>query len=129
MAEVNVMPLNIYDQLNLKLQGKLQLRPCSDVKVVGYSKQSVKIVGKVSVTCTYANVIKKCIFFITNLNDTKILLGLNFCRAFNLVKIKCDDQCVCKKITIDIINEFPKGFDIPSQRTRQPLPPVDVELN
>ena len=30
-AEVNVMPLNVYDQLNLKLQGKLDLRPCNDM--------------------------------------------------------------------------------------------------
>ena len=37
-AEVNVMPLNVYGQVNLKLQGKVDLRPCNDVKVVGYSK-------------------------------------------------------------------------------------------
>ena len=52
------MPLNVYDQLNLKLQDKLDLRPCNDAKVVRYSKQSVKIIGKVSVTCTHANTIK-----------------------------------------------------------------------
>ena len=52
------MPLNVYDQLNLKLKGKLDLQPCNDVKVVGYSKQSVKIIGKVSITCTHANTIK-----------------------------------------------------------------------
>ena len=92
------MPLNVYDQLNLKLQGKLQLRHCGDVKVIGYSKQSVKIVGKISVTCTHANVIKKCIFYMTDLTDTKVILGLNFCRAFNLVMVNCDEHCVCKKI-------------------------------
>ena len=37
-AEINVMPLNIYNQLNLRLKGKLQLKPCNDVKVIGYSK-------------------------------------------------------------------------------------------
>ena len=80
-AEINTMPLNVYDQLNLKLQGKLQLRPCGDVKVIGYSKQSVKIVGKISVTWTHANVIKKCIFYITDIMDTKVILGLDFCRS------------------------------------------------
>ena len=85
--EINVMPLNIYDQLNLKLKGKLQLKPCNDVKVNGYSKQSVSIVGKVSVSCTHTSTTKCCIFYITNLNDTKILLGLNFCKSFDLVKI------------------------------------------
>ena len=49
-AEVTAMPLNVYDQLNQKLKGNLELKPCGDVKVVGYSKQSVKIIGKISVT-------------------------------------------------------------------------------
>ena len=61
-AEINVMPLNVYDQLNQKLKGNLELKPCGDIKVIGYSKQSVNIVGKISVTCTHANVIKKCNF-------------------------------------------------------------------
>ena len=134
-AEINVMPLNIYDQLNIKLRGKLQLKPCNDVKVIGYSKQSVSIVGKVSVSCTHVSTTKCCIFYITDLNDTKILLGLNFCKSFDLVKIQCDDQCVCKKVAVDILNEaisnnneFPRGLDIPSQEqnTRQQLIPVDV---
>ena len=30
-AEINAIPLNEYDQLNLKLQGKLPLRPCGDI--------------------------------------------------------------------------------------------------
>ena len=81
-AKINAMPLNVYDQLNMKLKGKLQLKPCSDVKVVGYSKQLVKIVGRVAVTCTHANVIKRYLFYVTDITDTKVFLGLNFCRAF-----------------------------------------------
>ena len=77
-AEINTMPLNIYDQLNLKLHGKLQLKPCNDVKVVGYSKQSVSIVGRIAMTCTHVNVIKKCFFYVTDITDTKVILGLNF---------------------------------------------------
>ena len=78
-AEVNAMPLNVYDQLNQKLKGNLELKPCGDVKVVGYSKQSVKIIGKISVTCTHATTIKKCNFFVTDIIDTKVILGLQFC--------------------------------------------------
>ena len=129
-AEINVMPLNIYDQLNLKLKGKLQLKPCNDVKVIGYSKQSVSNVGKVTVTCTHAT--KQAIFYVTDLNDTKILLGLSFCKLFDLVKIQCDEHCVCKKVVVDILNEaihneFPRGLDVPSQeQTRQQFLPVDI---
>ena len=53
-AELSAMPLNIYDQLNLKLK----LNPCNDVRVIGYSKHSVKIVGKVVVTCSHADTTK-----------------------------------------------------------------------
>ena len=129
-AEINTMPLNVYDQLNLKLQGKLQLRPCGVVKVYGYSKQSVNIVEKISVTCTHTNVIKNCIFYVTDIVDTKVILGLNFCRTFNLVTVNCDDQCICKQITVDIINsEFPKGLEVPNQQKNPAKPhPVDTNL-
>ena len=60
-AEVNAMPLNVYDQLNQKLDGKLELKSCNNIKVIGYSKQSMNIVGKISVT-NHTNVIKKCNF-------------------------------------------------------------------
>ena len=125
------MPLNIYDQLNLKLKGKLQLKPCNDIKVIGYSKQFISIVGKVTVTCTHANTMKLAICYITDLNDTKILLGLNFYKSFDLVKIQCDEHCICKKVAVDILNEtisnneFPRGLDVPSQKeTRQMIPVI-----
>ena len=130
-AEINAMPLNLYDQLNQKLHGNLELKPCGDVKVVGYSKQMVNIIGKISVTCTHANVIKKANFCVTDIVDTKVILRLQFCRAFNLVQIKCDATCVCKQITVDIINsEFPRGLGPgdPHSTNLPKLPPVDVNL-
>ena len=73
-AEIYVMPLNIFDRLNSKLNGELKLCPCNDIQVIGYSKQSVEIVGKVTVNCTHLNTTKRCVFYITNLTDSKILL-------------------------------------------------------
>ena len=71
-------------------------------------------------------------FYITDLTDSKILLGLAFCKAFSLVKILCDDDCVCKKMMVDILNEFPTGLDIPKQKQMDPhqvyLPPVDINI-
>ena len=130
-AEVNAMLLNVYGQLNKKLDGKLELKSCNNIKVIGYSKQSMNIVGKISITCTHANIIKKCNFFVTDIIDTKVILGLQFCRAFNLVKINCDDNCVWKHITVDITNsEFPRGLDPGNTHsTNLPKPPpVDVNL-
>ena len=109
-AEQSVMPLNIFDQLNLKLKGELKLNTCNDVRVIGYSKQSVKIMGKVTVTCSHADTTKRCIFYVADLNDTKVLLVLTFCKAFNLVKIQCDDDCICKKVSVDVLNKFSVGW-------------------
>ena len=114
-AEISVMPLNIFDQLNSKLKGELKLNLCNDIKVIGYSKQSVKIVGKVTVTCSHAGTTKRCIFYVTDLTGTKVLLGLTFCRGFNLVKVLCDKDCVCKKMMVNVLNEFPTGLDVPKQ--------------
>ena len=75
-AEINAMPLNVYDQLNQKLNNSVVLKPCGDVKVIGYSKQSVKIVSRVSVTSTHATTIKKVNFYVTDIVDTKVILGL-----------------------------------------------------
>ena len=126
-AEICVMPLNIFNHLNSKLNGELKPCPCNDIQVIGYSKQSVEIVGKVAVICMHTNTTKRCVFYITNLTDSKILLGLTFCKVFDLVKIICDDDCTCKKATVDVLNKFPAGLDIPKQKQNQVcLPPVDV---
>ena len=123
------MPLNIFDRLNSKLNGGLKLCPTNDVQVVGYSKQMVEIVGKITVNCTHLNTTKRCVFYVTNLTDSKILLGLTFCKVFNLVKIICYDNCSCKKVAVDILNEFPAGLDVPKPKQKQDqvrLPPIDI---
>ena len=126
-AEISVMPLNIFDQLNAKLKGELKLNPSNDVRVIGYSKPSVKIVGKMTVTCSHVNTTKQCTFYVTDLINSKVLLGLPFCRAFNLVKVLCDDDCVCKKMDVDVLNEFPVGLDVLKMNSSQVyIPPVDV---
>ena len=117
-AEISVMPLNIFDQLNSKLKGELKLCPCNDIQVIRYSKQSVKIVGKVTVTCLHADTTKRCVFYVTDLTDSKILLSLTFCKVFNLVKILYDDDCVCKKMMVDVLNEFPTGLDMSINQSR-----------
>ena len=60
-VEISVMPLNIFDQLHTKLNGEFKLCPCNDVQIIGYSKQLVEIVGKVTVNCSHANTTKHCV--------------------------------------------------------------------
>ena len=113
------------------LKGNLELKPCGDVKVIGYSKQSVSIVGRISVACTHATTIKKCNFYVTDIVDTKVILSLQFCRAFNLVQINCNEHCNCKKVAVDVINsEFPRGLNPgnPHSTNLPKPPPVNMNL-
>ena len=45
------------------------------------------------------------------------------------MKVICDDNCACKQVTIDAINDFPKRLDVPNTSiTPKVLPRVDVNL-
>ena len=51
-----------------------------------------------SSTTTECNVL----FFITDVNDTKVILGSKACQEFKLVRILCDDRCQCKTMRFEI---------------------------
>ena len=69
------------------------------------------------------------LFFITNVDDTKVILGAKTCQELGLVKIICDDNCQCKSMEIMSINqEFPVGLSVPNVKPRIILPPVDLNM-
>ena len=57
-AELNAMPLNVYDELKPKCQ--LEIRPCADINIISYNKQSIECVGKVIVQCKHRGHDQKC---------------------------------------------------------------------
>ena len=70
---------------------------------------------------------KKATFYVTKLNDDKVILGLCLCIDIQLLSIHCDDKCRCKSYVLDetkkIGSEFLIGVDL--QQTQQNvLPPV-----
>ena len=69
-AELNAMPLNIYDELKQKCH--LEIRPCGDVNIIGYNKQSIECVGKaVTVHCQHKDIVKSVNFYVMSVNDNK----------------------------------------------------------
>ena len=81
-----------------------------------------------TVTCSHADTTKQCTFYVTDLTDTKILLVFTVCRVFNLGKVLCDDDCICRKMVVDVLNEFPVELDIPKKMDPDQvhLPPIDI---
>ena len=108
---------------------KLPLYPKSDVKLVGYSNRNTEYIGTTVVDVAHLTQTKKATFYVTKLNDNKVILGLHLCIDLQLLSIHCDDKCQSKSHVLHetkkIGNEFPIGVDM--QQTQQDvLPPVPI---
>ena len=110
---------------------KLPLYPKSDVKLVGYGNRNIEYIGTTVVDVAHLTQTKKATFYITKLNDNKVILGLCLCIDFQLLSIYCDDKCQCKSHVLHetkkIGSEFPIGVDL--QQTQQDaLPPISTKF-
>ena len=109
-AEVNVTSKCIFDKLSISstTRNSVLLNKTRTVKISGYSENLIEYIGTCVFKVSHNNQHKDVLFFITNVNDEKIILGTKSCQEFNLVKIVCDDKCSCKTPDIMSINqEFP----------------------
>ena len=90
-------------------------------------KQSIECVEKVTVQCKYIDVTRNVNFYVTSIADSKVILGLSFCKTFGLVSVNCDKKCQCKQISLDITNnEFPQELSVPDSIKQTKLSPVDI---
>ena len=108
---------------------KLPLFSKSDVKLVGYGNRNIEYIGTTVLNVTHLAQTKKATFYVTKLNDDKVILGLHLCVDLQLLSIHCDDKCWCKSQMLHeakkIGSEFPVGVDL--QQTQQDvLPPVPI---
>ena len=108
---------------------KLPLYPKSDVKLVGYGSRNIEYTGITVVDVTHLTQTKKATFYVTKLNDNKVIPGLCLCIDLQLLSVHCNNKCRCKSQllheTKKIGNEFPIRVDL--QQTQQDiLPPVPI---
>ena len=54
---------------------KLPLYPKSDVKLVGYGNRNIEYIGTTVLNVAHLNQTKKVMFYVTKLNDDKVILG------------------------------------------------------
>ena len=108
-AEVNIMSKCIFDKLrNSTTRNSVLLNKTRPVKISRYSKNLIEYIGTCVFKVTHNDLHKDVLFFITNVQDEKIILGAKSCQEFNLVEIICDDKCSCKTLDVMSINqEFP----------------------
>ena len=124
-AQINMMTESLFKHIGRI--NKLPLYPKSDVKLVDYGNRNIEYIGTTVVDVTHLTQTKKATFYVTKLNDDKVILGLRLCIDLELLSVHCDDKCWCKSHVLHetkkIGNEFPIGVDL--QQTQQDiLPPI-----
>ena len=87
--------------------------PTTDVKLVGYSNKNIEYTGTTVLEIVHVNQTRKAMFYVTKLNDDKVILGLQLYIDLQLLSIHCDDECQCKAHAIhETKSEFPIGVDV-----------------
>ena len=90
-----------FDRLsNGTTRNSVLLNKTKMVKISGYGENSIEYIGTFVFKVSHNNHHRDVLFFITSVNDTKVILDAKTCQEFNLVKIICDDKCPCKTAEI-----------------------------
>ena len=128
-AQINVMIESLFKCIGKT--NKLPLFLKSDVKLVGYGIRNIEYIGTTILDIAHLTQTKKATFYVTKLNDDKVILGLCLCIDLQLLSILCNDKCQCKSQILHeakkIGSEFPIGVHLQQEHTQQDvLPPVPI---
>ena len=127
-AQINMMTESLFKRI-AKIN-KLLLYPKSDVKLVGYGNRNIECIGTTVVDITHLTQTKMATFYVSKLNDDKVILGLCLCIDLQLLSVHCDDKCWCKSQILHETkkngSEFPIGVDLQQAHTQDVLPPVPI---
>ena len=101
------------------------------MKLVGYGIRNIEYIGTTVVNVAHLKQTKKVTFYVTKLNDNKVILGLHLCIDLLLLSVHCDNKCWCKSHVLHetkkIDNEFPVGVDLKhTQHDQDVLRPVPI---
>ena len=98
-AQINVLSKTVFQTLQ-KNDGKLPLFPKTCVKLVGYGNKTINYLGTTKIKCNHNGTEIDAILCITDVPDTKIILGLQLCIDLGLIVIRYDNECRCKNVQV-----------------------------
>ena len=88
--------------------------------------------GTTKIKCNHNGTEIDTTFYVTDVPDTKIILGLRLCIDLGLIVIRCDDKCRCKNVQVAetssstlIVNT--QGSD--DQSSMLPPVPLDTKID
>ena len=105
-AEVDVMPLRVFKQLNNRCKEQLRLNP-TNMKLLGYGGSEIMVLGKCNTKCKAKDKEIVTDFYVVE-TDSRTVLGFQSCKALNLIKVMCSVEEELDKskdrITDDALN-------------------------
>ena len=126
-VQINLMTESLFKRL--VKTNKLPLFLKSDVKLVGYGNRNIEYISTTVLDVAHLSQSKWATFYVTKLNDDKVILGLHLCVDLQLFSVHCDDKCQCKSQLLHeakkVASEFPIGVDLQQEHTPI-LPPVPI---
>ena len=130
-AQIKVMTESLFKCIGKT--NKLPLFPKTDIKLVGYGNKNIEYIGTTVLDITHLSQNKKATFYVTKLNNHKVILGLCLCVDLQLLSIHCNDKCQYKSQLLHeakkVGNEFPIGVDLQQEYTHQlPLVPISTRF-
>ena len=90
-AQINMMTESLFKCI--WKTNKLPLFPKSDVKLVGYGNKNIEYIGTTVLDVAHLSQNKKATFYVTKLNNDKVILGLHLHVDLQLLSVHCDDKC------------------------------------
>ena len=72
------------------------LNKAKTTQITGYGKTPIGYFGTCVHIVKHNDVQRDVLFFITDVDDDKVILDAKACQQFKLVEILCDECCQCK---------------------------------
>ena len=131
-AQINVLSKTVFQTLQNRNDDKLPLYPKTCVKLVGYGNKTINYLGTTKIKCNQNGVEHDAVFYITDVPDTKVILGLRLGIDLGLIVIECNDECRCKNVQAPetsslALIENTQGSD--DQSSMLPPVPLDTQID
>ena len=90
-------------------------------------RKTINYLGTTKIKCNHNSTEIEAIFYVTDVPDTKIILGLQLCIDLGLIVIQCDDDCKYKNVQVAEASSIPIENLQGSDDKNSMLPPVPLD--
>ena len=93
-AEVDVMPLRVFNQVNDRNKESILTMKSTSTKLIGYGGNEIPVCGVCSTACSFKGKILHTDFYVVD-TDSRTVLGFDSCKKLDLIYV-CSTQETCR---------------------------------